>query len=98
MSYFNKKVEILKDYGHAQHESHWRPNSFEKEGRDSMFKPVHEYMPNPPPARRLEKLSKNEKDPFVGMSTSMLSTPSPSVTLNRVNMMKNIGRSMSPRR
>lgn len=33
------------------HETAWKPNSYEKAGRNGMFKPVHPYIENPPPVR-----------------------------------------------
>ena len=62
-----------------------------------MFHPVHEYIESPPPERKARSLVKADREGFKGMGALVLSTPTPSVALNKVNMMRNINQSFSPR-
>ena len=61
-----------------------------------MFQPVHPYIENPPPLRKPKSLIK-DREGFKGMGALILSTPSPSISLNKVNVMKSINRSLSPK-
>ena len=94
----SQKKEKLYASSIMSHEAKWKPSRYQKGGREGMFHPVHAYVENPPAERTAVKGVKAEREGFRGMGPLVLSTPSPSISLNRVNMAKVINRSLSPKR